>query len=1428
MQNPYLKGILSNCILLLFTFCLNAQNSTEFFKQIPKLDESTPDWALSMYSEHPNVRSVEEAYQAYYHSHIFEKNIHTQNFKHWIRLVDPLTNEEGFIIQLSEEEKRTRDNIRRKQRATSKQNRSNNLTTWNNIGPNKTYRNDGSLELRPTQANIYCIAAAPSDSTLLYCGTESGGFFKSTDHGLNWSLTTADESFTNGADVKIHPVNPDIVYLATGRNIYKTIDAGQSWNLSKNCPATVEQLYIHQTTPNKIFAATRDGLYYTDDDGTTWTDIRAGWHWDIEANPKNPNTLYIATKNTTAIRAEIFKSTDGGTSWTLKDTDWYTPTDLANASDNGCKIGLTPADTNRVYTCLLGDSKVGDQNWIGVYYSLDGGNNWVDADGQDGGPYAPGDDMNTIWYANGYSSGYNQGWYNFDLDVSHNNADRIWIGTIWDLESNNRGANLEYFRGTRNLAMHPDVQDIEVIGNDVWIVSDGGINYSNDEFQTTEIRNTGITASNFWGFSQGWNEDTWTGGRYHNGDAVYHENFGVGNTMFMGGAESATGYINQFENRKSYYDDISSKILPDALSESSSSFSSLALYPNSTYTQLQSSEIEHDPRYGNHLYLGKDNIFYKSTDTGISFTALYSFPVNSLVLEFEIARQNPNLIYCLVRANNAGTIYKSLDGGISFTAITTIPSNNINYLDLSLDQENPDHLWVISRYGSDGNKVYATSDGGSTWVNKTTAALDGQQFLDVDYQTGSDDIVYLLSTSAVFYWDATNSDWVLYADGLPLVITEAREIELFYRDSKIRLSCGRGIWEAPFAGPSVPVVQPMTNTDKVYCSRDTVQMDCYSFIDHTGATWDWNFTPAPAYISSTSARNPRVVFDQDGVYDLTLTVTNGNGSSSKTVSEFITLENKCTPDTIPGYALQCSNSGDYASTPSMDITTNNFTISAWVKPNSVQPDYTGIVFNDGTSAGLNFGTGNTLAYHWPGGAWWWDSGLVVPTNEWSHVALVVTPDAITVYLNGEGATHTTTLDPAALGTMKMGSYKGWSSRNMDGEIDEVALWNRSLTQNEIREIRHLTRRTTLPIAPGLMVYYQFNNTESTDILDKVGVRKAVQNGNSTKVLSSAPIAGGTSHRLSVNAAGTYTFGTTGVEMTFGNIVPNGEVVVSQLHVLPNALPAATVSNSGNYWVVNNYGNPSFDALTAMKFDPLDSGFVNAVAGSPSEAHLYKRTSNQHLANWIDQCGATAAGSGTITFDNSCNQTNFSQFIIASGTLIPVELVSFTADAEEHKRVRLTWETAAELENDFFTIERSSDAQHWEKIIEVDAAGTSTALQAYSTYDQEPLKGISYYRLKQTDFDASFSYSEIRSVQIKTPNDRISLSPNPAKNSLTLMGHDAEKNGRLKIYSNNGKLKKDVFITDAHQNIDISNLNAGMYYYLFQGDDFLKTGKVIVE
>ncbi|MDQ3046826.1 MAG: T9SS type A sorting domain-containing protein [Bacteroidota bacterium] len=96
------------------------------------------------------------------------------------------------------------------------------------------------------------------------------------------------------------------------------------------------------------------------------------------------------------------------------------------------------------------------------------------------------------------------------------------------------------------------------------------------------------------------------------------------------------------------------------------------------------------------------------------------------------------------------------------------------------------------------------------------------------------------------------------------------------------------------------------------------------------------------------------------------------------------------------------------------------------------------------------------------------------------------------------------------------------------------------------------------------------------------------------------------------------------------------------------------------------------------------------------------------------------------------------------TALPIELLSFSGKSMAEKN-QLIWETATETGNDFFTIERSTDAVNFMAISDVDGAGNSTRTIRYSTNDDFPLSGVSYYRLKQTDFNGEFSYSNIISL-----------------------------------------------------------------------------------
>ncbi len=1244
-------------LILVLTFQSKAQNSESFFKTIPIIDETTPDWAVEMYSENPNVNKVDFDYYMFYKENPFKKNIHTQNYKYWHRNIKNLIDKNGFIDQSIAIKEY--DNLLQKQEQYNKKIKGRS-STWTAIGPFETYNlnSDGGFPVS-WQANVYCFDQSVSNPDVVVAGTEAGGVFKSMDKGLNWNLISSSEPFTTVNDVKIAPSNENIICVTAASHIYRTIDGGNTWADLYDIGGSGTQVLIHPDNPDTMFCTADNGFYRSFDGGQNWITIFTSKCWDMCYHPTNHNILYVIRHNGGINKSEFYKSTDGGVSWTLKTNGWYVPSNPLFASDIGARVAVTPAAPDMVYVALIGESKENDNGWIGVYRSTDAGESWTNPNLPNGGPYNVNTHPNLATF-NPNGTGFHQGFFNFSLAVSHTDPGKLWVGCLALSVSSDSASSWTrigaYNAGANDIGwIHPDIQDLHVLGNDTWVCCDGGINYSTDDMQTHESRKKGIFGSDFWGFGQGWNYDVRVGGRYHNGNAGFYQTYGSGNYLRLGGAEASTGYVNPLEERKVYFSDISTKTLPDSLNGSIITHGSLGLYPNESYSESYSSEIEFSPNYSSHMFLGKDRKIWKSVNEGGSFDVLYDFGGNARVLEIEISRSNTSVMYAVVQPGggywDACTLYKTVDAGQTWSQLAEVPINKWR-LEITLNPENENELWVVSINGSNGSKVVRTIDGGASWQNMTSSVLDDERPEDICFQAGTNDIVYLATQTGFFYWDTILSNWVDYSAGLPLM-TRAMEIKPFYKENLLRLATGgRGLWEVDMVQPSMPIAQPMTRTDTIYCLRDTVQFDCFSVLNHNGASWQWSINPSPQYISSANIRNPKVVFDSEGSYDVTLLVTDGNGNtSSKTVSNMITVINNCDADTVPGFALECNNTGDYAVTPNFNQTVDSFTITAWVKPNGIQPEYTGIVINNGSTAGFNFRANNTLGYHWPGGAWWWNSGLIVNENEWSHVAIVVTPASVTVYCNGVSATHTTNTDPVLLETMDIGSYKGWSSRNFSGQIDEVCMWKRALSQDEIRELRHLTLENIVINDPDVLVYYQFNEING-GILDRVGLRHASLVGGAERTVSTAPLGGGTSERQSINNSGIYDFANEGLNIDFSSgTLPMGDIVVTRINQLPDSIPNI-FPGIGCYWIVNNYGaNSSISALNGLEFSPYAGDVTAEAIANPSVALLFNRDENGYLQNWNQLCNANSASSLTNSFSfvSTCGITNLNQFYLTSNS-----------------------------------------------------------------------------------------------------------------------------------------------------------------------------------
>ncbi len=1214
-------------VLSLLSIWINisvAQNDLSLFKYIPPIKSDTPDWAVEMYSPTCNVWKVDWLYDQYYKTNTFAKTIHTQNYKHWRQAVNDYCKVDGTINLPSRKEE---DELINRVKAQKSAQRSTNI--WESIGPFATYRN-GTLELDSHHANVYAINQSTNNSNLILAGTESGGVFHSLDKGISWSLITKDEPFSGGITaVQIDPKDDNRYLIYANSRIYESTNSGATWTELYYVDARVDEIKFDPDDTDHIYLAAQNGLHRSLDDGSNWNISYTNACWDIDWNPSNGSMLYLLMSDGVN-KTDFYKSTDNGNSFTQVSTGWYVPENSTEASEGGGKIAVSPDDPTRVYACLIGQSKDGDSGWIGLYRSNNSGDSWYLPSGQIGSPYQS---VNTMpWNAAAYSDGYHQGFYNFDCEASPNDANVVWFGTIRLSETTDGGATYQSIgaaNSTRLSHIHADIQAIEVSGNDIWVASDGGINYSNDELLSHDSRHEGMIASNFWGFGVGWNEDVYVGGKYHNGNTAYVGSYGLGNTHNVGGVEESTGYVNPLDNKTTYFNQYWSgytvtKKLPSTIGGTAINGNPVNLIPNESYSQSSSSGLYFHPKYADKMYAGKDNMIYSSNDAGSTWTVLHTFPAGK-VYEIEIARSNPDIMYCVFQPGGGYwdwcEIHKSIDGGASFQKLTDIDANRWR-LEFAIDPYNPDEIWAIPVNGANGEKVYRSVDGGTNWTNMTSDMLDDHNTRDIAFQPGSNGVVYLATNYSYFFYDPGMNVWIDYGSGLPFE-TRILQTRPFYAQNTLRVGTnGRGVWEAPIPVPYAPSLEIMTSNDEVNCGRDTVKFDSYSIMDINNVSWSWSFNPTPQFVDDTSFRNPKVVFGTSGTYDVTLDAVLPNGTNlSKTETAFVTVSGGCNPDTIPGDMFKTMASGDYVQLPAFGLNTNTFTMSAWIKPDGIQDDYASILMADDDAAGLNFREGNnTLAYHWPGGQWWWDSNLIAPSGEWSHVALVATPSSLTIYLNGEASVHNITLTQTQINAMKIGSYKGWGSRNYRGEIDEVCIWNRSLSQDEIRQYRHLTKEDVIANDPDFIAYYQLND-EGSAILDRIGTRHgAMVGGSSSLITSNAPVGGGSSEKHAITAAGDYSFANGAIQLNFDNSgsLPNGDVWGTVIHLLPDDSPS---SNEGleSYFIVNNYGAADYDASTYITLDdPLSSPLMSSTT-NPGALELLNRDENAFGNTWNTVC-----------------------------------------------------------------------------------------------------------------------------------------------------------------------------------------------------------------
>jgi hypothetical protein len=230
-----------------------------------------------------------------------------------------------------------------------------------------------------------------------------------------------------------------------------------------------------------------------------------------------------------------------------------------------------------------------------------------------------------------------------------------------------------------------------------------------------------------------------------------------------------------------------------------------------------------------------------------------------------------------------------------------------------------------------------------------------------------------------------------------------------------------------------------------------------------------------------------------------------------------------------------------------------------------------------------------------------------------------------------------------------------------------------------------------------------------------------------------------------------------------------------------------------------------------------------------EIKIYGDGFGAPISGWfpLGCCPVPFANCLASGFGSSSSASGFAFAFADPGGPLPIELLSFEALADDDK-VNINWVTATETNNDYFLIERSTTGSVWEDIYMMDGAGNSNESISYKYTDRHPLPGVSYYRLKQVDFDGHHSFSEV--VKIKTgKHPEILIYPNPARDYITIEKSNSEAVS-VTLSDIAGRVC-DVpqFYEGNKQRLALEGLASGMYFVLVTSEGtVLKNQKVIIQ
>lgn len=689
---------------------------------------------------------------------------------------------------------------------------------WRYIGPGG-FERDGT-PVQPA-GRIVEIAVDPNNNDIVYAAAASGGLFKTTDQGRNWTNVTDEDLPSLGlGSVQMSPFDSNILlvgmgegvpgshYEPTGAGVYRSNDAGANWTLIPGTQAfehVVDLDFLGNSNTIVVAAKGRRdlrgaGLYLTTNGGQTWNALSQEPYFDISVNPANRQD-FLATRafynsQQGSELPVIIRTTDGGQTFTQSQT----PSMLNGAQTVGAERIELARRGNTLYALVSGT----DRGIFGVWRSTDGGSNWTArpmAGIPTQGDYKPGQ-MN----------------YNCSIQIDPSNENIIYIGTnLRPYKSTDGGGNftaIADWAGEEGLPyVHADHHQIWVSNNGqtVYYATDGGFFVSTDRGASWIERNNGFTATQLYRISNHpTNRNAVIMGTQDNdkylrrADGTWHHypnTWGDGMEMI-----SWPGDPNVYMGTN--YFGSNTRVSLDAGGQ---------WFFLRTYGQSNNgipddeqgawvSPFLLDPLNQNKLYFLLKDLYVAdfSTTNLPQWRRLISFngrPETMELLRFTSGPQNRKLVGFLARQTDQDFIVSfmrgNLDGtGVEFPALprlawvsglATDPSDNntvwIGYSDLFTNQDPKP-------------RIFKSTNLGDTWTDMTNNFPTNLPVNAIWIDPTNSNTVIVGSDIGVYRSDNGGQTWVFWNEGLPKVVVN--DFEYFAPQRLLRAGTyGRGMWETP-------------------------------------------------------------------------------------------------------------------------------------------------------------------------------------------------------------------------------------------------------------------------------------------------------------------------------------------------------------------------------------------------------------------------------------------------------------------------------------------------------------------------------------------------------------------------------------------------------------------------------------------------------